>query len=122
MDIGFIGIGSMGAAMVPNLVKAGHHVSVWNRTLAATRALEGVTVLTSIASAFERDAVVTMLSDDTACICVRSFSPITSTPGGKCPEMCEQVWPSNMSTGTNFPGQTAPHLASSIHILYIGRL
>jgi 3-hydroxyisobutyrate dehydrogenase-like beta-hydroxyacid dehydrogenase len=36
------------------------------RTLAATRALEGVTVLPSIASAFERDAVVTMLSDDTA--------------------------------------------------------
>jgi 3-hydroxyisobutyrate dehydrogenase-like beta-hydroxyacid dehydrogenase len=66
MDIGFIGIGSMGAAMVPNLVKAGHRVSVWNRTLAATRALEGVTVLTSIASAFSKDAVVTMLSDDTA--------------------------------------------------------
>jgi len=56
----------MGAAMVPNLVKAGHRVSVWNRTLAATKALEGITVLTSIASAFENDAVVTMLSDDTA--------------------------------------------------------
>src|SRR5438034_3893796 len=55
------------------------------------------------------------------CICVRSFSPITSTPGGKCPEMCEQLWPSNMSTGTNFPGQTVPHLASSIDMLYIGR-
>ena len=27
MDIGFIGIGSMGAAMVPNLVKVGHQVS-----------------------------------------------------------------------------------------------
>jgi phosphoglycerate dehydrogenase-like enzyme len=61
MDIGFIGIGSMGAAMVPNLVKAGHRVSVWNRTLAATKALEGVTILPSIASAFQRDAVVTML-------------------------------------------------------------
>jgi 3-hydroxyisobutyrate dehydrogenase-like beta-hydroxyacid dehydrogenase len=34
--------------------------------LAATKALEGVKVLPSIASAFERDAVVTMLSDDTA--------------------------------------------------------
>src|SRR2546425_12256796 len=66
MDIGFIGIGSMGAAMVPNLVKAGHRVSVWNRTLAATKALENVTVLTSPAAAFENDAVVTMLSDDTA--------------------------------------------------------
>jgi len=66
MDIGFIGIGSMGAAMVPNLVKAGHQVSVWNRDSAAAKALEGVTVLTSLAAAFENDAVVTMLSDDTA--------------------------------------------------------
>ncbi len=66
MDVGFIGIGSMGAAMVPNLVKAGHRVRVWNRTLTAAKALEGVTVLTSPAAAFENDAVVTMLSDDTA--------------------------------------------------------
>ena len=66
MDVGFIGIGSMGAAMVPNLVKAGHRVSVWNRTLAAAKAIESVTVLTSPAAAFENDAAVTMLSDDTA--------------------------------------------------------
>jgi 3-hydroxyisobutyrate dehydrogenase-like beta-hydroxyacid dehydrogenase len=56
----------MGTAMAPNLVKAGHRVSVWNRTVAAAKALEGVTVLTSPAAAFENDAVVTMLSDDTA--------------------------------------------------------
>ena len=66
MNVGFIGIGSMGAAMVPNLVKAGHRVSVWNRDAAAAKALEGVTVLTSPAAAFENDAVLTMLSDDTA--------------------------------------------------------
>lgn len=66
MDVGFLGIGSMGAAMVPNLVKAGHRVRAWNRDAAAARALEGVTVLASPAAAFENDAVVTMLSDDTA--------------------------------------------------------
>jgi 3-hydroxyisobutyrate dehydrogenase-like beta-hydroxyacid dehydrogenase len=66
MKVGFIGIGSMGAAMVPNLVKAGHRVSVWNRNLAAAQALEGVTVLDSPAAAFDNDAVVTMLSDDKA--------------------------------------------------------
>lgn len=66
MDVGFIGIGSMGAAMVPNLVKAGHKVSVWNRSSAAAEAIEGVTVLTSVAAAFENDAVVSMLSDDAA--------------------------------------------------------
>ncbi len=66
MDVGFIGLGSMGAAMVPNLVKAGHRVRVWNRNPDAAKALEGVTVLASPAAAFENDAVVTMLSDDTA--------------------------------------------------------
>ena len=66
MNIGFIGIGSMGAAMVPNLVKAGHQVSVWNRNPDAARKLAGVTVLPSPAAAFEREAVLTMLSNDEA--------------------------------------------------------
>ncbi len=67
MDIGFIGIGSMGAAMVPNLVRAGHRVSVWNRTADAARALEGVTVLDSPVDAFrDNDVVMTMLADDRA--------------------------------------------------------
>ena len=66
MNIGFIGIGNMGAALVPNLVKAGHSVSVWNRDAKAAHALEGVTVLSSPAAAFENDAVITMLSDDNA--------------------------------------------------------
>ena len=66
MNIGFIGIGSMGAAMVPNLIKAGHSVKVWNRNLDAAKSLEGVMVLPSPAAAFENDAVITMLSDDAA--------------------------------------------------------
>jgi 3-hydroxyisobutyrate dehydrogenase-like beta-hydroxyacid dehydrogenase len=66
MDVGFIGIGSMGAAMVPNLVKAGHQIRAWNRAPAAAEALEGVTVLDSPAAAFKNDAVITMLSDDAA--------------------------------------------------------
>ena len=66
MNIGFIGVGSMGAAMVPNLVKAGHRVSVWNRNPEASKALEGVTVLPSPAAAFENEAVLTMLANDDA--------------------------------------------------------
>jgi len=66
MNVGFIGFGSMGAAMVPNLVKAGHRVAVWNRDPTVVRSLEGVTVLPSPAAAFENEAVITMLSDDTA--------------------------------------------------------
>jgi 3-hydroxyisobutyrate dehydrogenase-like beta-hydroxyacid dehydrogenase len=66
MKVGFIGIGSMGAAMVPNLVKAGHQVSVWNRNAKAAAALQGVTVLDSPVTAFQCDAVITMLADDKA--------------------------------------------------------
>lgn len=66
MNVGFIGIGSMGAAMIPNLLKAGHTVSAWNRDKAAAEALEGVTVLDSPEAAFQSDAVITMLSDDRA--------------------------------------------------------
>ena len=54
MRVGFIGVGSMGAAMVPNLVKAGHQVSVWNRNPDAAKALHGVTVLPSAAAAFDK--------------------------------------------------------------------
>lgn len=64
MDIGFIGLGAMGAAMVPNLVAAGHRVSAWNRSPAA--APENVHLLASPADAFENDAVLTMLADDKA--------------------------------------------------------
>lgn len=66
MNVGFIGIGSMGTAMVPNLVKAGHTVSVWNRNPDAAKALDGVMVLDAPAAAFQNDAVITMLSNDDA--------------------------------------------------------
>lgn len=66
MNIGFIGIGSMGAAMVPHLVKAGHRVGVWNRNAAAAEAIEGAMVLESPNAAFQNDAVLTMLANDDA--------------------------------------------------------
>ena len=39
MDVGFIGLGQMGQAMALNLVKAGHRVTVFNRTRAKAEAL-----------------------------------------------------------------------------------
>ena len=66
MRVGFIGIGSMGAAMVPNLIRAGHRVEVWNRDVTAARAIGGATVLDTPQAAFQCDAVLTMLSDDQA--------------------------------------------------------
>lgn len=66
MDTAFIGIGSMGAAMVPNLVAAGHRVAVWNRNPAPAEALEGMTLLDAPAAAFQHEVVLTMLADDAA--------------------------------------------------------
>ncbi|MCR6658189.1 MAG: NAD(P)-dependent oxidoreductase [Asticcacaulis sp.] len=68
MKVGFIGLGSMGAAIAPNLIRAGHEVSVWNRSpekadpLVAGGALRAVTP----AEASRGDAVFTMLADDAA--------------------------------------------------------
>jgi len=68
MKLGFIGLGHMGAAMAVNLVKAGHEVSVFNRTPGRARALValGAREATSVAAASDADAVITMLSDDDA--------------------------------------------------------
>ena len=37
--IGFLGLGAMGSRMAANLLKAGHTVTVWNRSPAAAEAL-----------------------------------------------------------------------------------
>ena len=68
MDIGFIGLGSMGSAMASNALKAGHTVRVWNRSPDAAQALvnQGATLAASPAEAFTGDAVFSMLADDAA--------------------------------------------------------
>jgi len=68
MDAGFIGLGRMGAGMAANLLKAGHRVTVFNRTPAKAEALvaQGATAAVSIAEACQGDAVVTMLANDEA--------------------------------------------------------
>jgi 3-hydroxyisobutyrate dehydrogenase-like beta-hydroxyacid dehydrogenase len=68
MNVGFIGLGHMGAGMAANLLKAGHRVTVFNRTPAKAQALitQGATLATSIAEASRGDAVVTMLANDEA--------------------------------------------------------
>jgi hypothetical protein len=66
MQVGFIGLGSMGTAMALNLVKAGHEVRAWNRTKLAPDTIPGVTFVDLAQDAFQTDAVFTMLSDDAA--------------------------------------------------------
>jgi 3-hydroxyisobutyrate dehydrogenase-like beta-hydroxyacid dehydrogenase len=68
MKTGFIGLGQMGSAMAANLVKAGHDVTVFNRSPEKSRPLHdlGADQATSIAGACTGEAVITMLADDTA--------------------------------------------------------
>lgn len=66
MKIAFIGIGSMGAAIVPRLLAAGHEVWAWNRTREAADRIAGVNPLDRPADAFKYDAVISMLADDRA--------------------------------------------------------
>jgi 3-hydroxyisobutyrate dehydrogenase-like beta-hydroxyacid dehydrogenase len=68
MDIGFIGLGKMGHGMATNLVKAGHTVTVYNRTPAKAEALarDGATVAHNVAEACGGEVVITMLADDAA--------------------------------------------------------
>src|SRR5207253_6251806 len=68
MKIGFIGLGHMGSAMAANLVKAGHHVTVFNRSPEKRRKLVelGAHEAARIADACRGEAVSTMLADDAA--------------------------------------------------------
>ena len=68
MKVGFIGLGHMGAGMAANLLKAGHEVSVYNRTPGKTAPLAelGARVATTIAEACQGEAVMTMLANDEA--------------------------------------------------------
>src|ERR1022692_1220496 len=68
MKIGFIGLGRMGSAMAANLVKAGHELTVFNRSREKARALVelGAREAASIADACHAQAVITMLADDNA--------------------------------------------------------
>jgi 3-hydroxyisobutyrate dehydrogenase-like beta-hydroxyacid dehydrogenase len=68
MDIGFIGLGNMGRGMAVNLVKAGHHVTVYNRSADKLEPVvqRGATPARSVAEACGGDVVVTMLADDPA--------------------------------------------------------
>ncbi|TDC38786.1 NAD(P)-dependent oxidoreductase [Micromonospora sp. 15K316] len=67
MQIGFIGLGAMGSAMVTNLLAAGHPVRVWNRSPEPVREMtdRGATAA-DLAEIYACDVVLSALSDDGA--------------------------------------------------------
>lgn len=69
MKIGFVGAGKMGSGMARNLLRAGHEVTVYNRTREKAEALRGngARVADSPAAASrDAEAVFTVLADDHA--------------------------------------------------------
>src|SRR5579862_6663850 len=68
MNVGFIGLGRMGIGMAANLLRAGHAVTVYNRTASKTRPLveQGARVAADVRDACGGDVIITMLADDGA--------------------------------------------------------
>jgi 3-hydroxyisobutyrate dehydrogenase-like beta-hydroxyacid dehydrogenase len=66
MRIGFIGLGRMGGHVAANLLKAGHSVTVWNRSQEPVAALvaKGAVAAKTPSEAMQGDAVFSMLSND----------------------------------------------------------
>ncbi len=72
MKAGFIGLGQMGSGMAARLIKAGHEVTVYNRTQGKTQGLvgQGAHAAAGVADACRGEAVITMLADDRAVECL----------------------------------------------------
>ncbi|HEX4709294.1 NAD(P)-dependent oxidoreductase [Phenylobacterium sp.] len=68
MKVGVIGLGRMGGGMAASLLKAGHEVTVYNRTRGKAEALaaQGAKVAANVADACRGEAVITMLANDRA--------------------------------------------------------
>lgn len=68
MELGFIGLGIMGAAIAANLLKAGHRLTVWNRTSgpAERLAAKGARLALDPAEALRGEAAFSMLANDAA--------------------------------------------------------
>jgi 3-hydroxyisobutyrate dehydrogenase-like beta-hydroxyacid dehydrogenase len=68
MNIGFIGLGNMGAAIAGRLLHAEHSLRVWNRSPQSAQKLAaaGASAVATPKDAFKGDVVFSMLGDDAA--------------------------------------------------------
>lgn len=65
MNVGFVGIGIMGSGMARNLLKAGHQLTLWNRTTERARAIEGATVADTPSAVGQAASTVVICVSDT---------------------------------------------------------
>src|SRR6266567_4401011 len=69
MKVGFIGLGNMGSAIARNLIKAGHALTVYNRTRSRAEpfaSLGARIAETPAEAAADAQVLITMLADDAA--------------------------------------------------------
>src|SRR3954469_25159929 len=66
LRVAFLGLGIMGRSMAANLVKAGHEVSVWNRT--AGKTVDGARIASTPADAAKGVEGVWMCAGDTEAV------------------------------------------------------
>jgi len=68
MEAALIGLGKMGSGIAKSLLRAGHRVTVYNRTPSRAEALraDGAIVAASVAEASRTEVVFTMVADDAA--------------------------------------------------------
>jgi 3-hydroxyisobutyrate dehydrogenase-like beta-hydroxyacid dehydrogenase len=68
MNVGYIGLGQMGLPMARNLLKAGHSVTVYNRTRSRAEELrpDGAKIAERPADVCRAEVVISLLADDAA--------------------------------------------------------
>src|SRR5271166_4055482 len=95
VKIAFIGLGNMGSHMARHQLRAGHEVTLWNRTLAKAEELRphGAKIATSPGEAAKGvEAVITMLADDHA------VESVVLQPGGVLDSLPPNATHISMST------------------------
>jgi 3-hydroxyisobutyrate dehydrogenase-like beta-hydroxyacid dehydrogenase len=85
MELGFIGVGAMGSAIAANLLRAGHRLTVWNRSSAPAERLaaKGARLVRDPAEALRGEAAFSMLANDAAIRSVGLDGPLLerASPG-----------------------------------------
>ena len=85
LKVGFIGLGTMGSAIAMNILRAGHELTVWNRSKPATHPLDeaGATVADAIEDVLQGDVVLSMLANEAAIRAVGLDGPLltAAAPG-----------------------------------------
>jgi 3-hydroxyisobutyrate dehydrogenase-like beta-hydroxyacid dehydrogenase len=87
MKVGFLGLGNMGSEMARNLIKAGHSLTVYNKTQSCAEELASLgakVARTPGQAASEVEAIITMVADDAAIesIVLGHNAAIHSLPAG----------------------------------------